>query len=126
MRNFDTPMMAAGVVTAGGGAGTKCNLTLNPITRVLTGSAGKETTVQIKNLSGGGALFQTISYNGEQIATETDSATFTIVGGLTKLTFVYEGSAAGDQIAIVDPCGNILDAFPSDPGNFSITRTVSA
>jgi|CZKX01.1.fsa_nt_gi hypothetical protein len=103
----------------------QCNLKSDPVTGVLSGTAGNKTTVQIKNLNGA-ATFKTVSYNGTEIAKDTDSATFTIVAGEKNLTFVYEGSAAGDQITIVDPCGTVLDAFPCDPGNFQITLTVLA
>jgi hypothetical protein len=107
-------------------SGTKCNLTSDPETGVLSGTAGNQTTIQIKNTSGGDALFKTVFYDQNEIASDTTSATFTIAAGEKDLTFVYEGSAAGDQITIVDPCGTILDAFPSDPGNFEVTLTVSA
>jgi hypothetical protein len=101
-----------------------CNLTVDLGTKVLTGTAGKDTTVQINNTSGGKALFTTISYNGKVVTNAATSATFTIVAGNQKLSYVYEGSSAGDQITITDPCGTLLDAFPCDPGNFRIERTV--
>jgi hypothetical protein len=101
-----------------------CNLTADRVTKVLTGTAGKDTTVQINNLDGGNALFVTISYDGNEIAAGKASATFTIKAGDKKLSYVYEGSSAGDQITITDPCDTILDAFPCDPGNFRIDRTV--
>jgi len=118
-------MGAAGGAGAGGGAGTKCNLKSDPQTGVLSGTAGNQTTVQIQNLNGA-ATFITISYNDSEIAKDTDSATFTIVAGQNDLSFVYEGSAAGDQITIVDPCGAVLAAFLCDPGNFRITLKVRA
>jgi hypothetical protein len=102
-----------------------CNLTADITTGDLAGPAGKATTVQINNTSGGAAQFQTISYNGQEIGKAATSATFTIVAGNAKLSYVYEGSSAGDQITITDPCGTTLDAFPSDPGNFRIERTVA-
>ena len=101
-----------------------CNLTADPITKVLTGTANNKTTVQINNISGGNAQFQTISYDGTEIGKATTSADFTIKLGSKKLAYIYEGSSAGDQITITDPCGTILDAFPSDPGNPSKERTV--
>jgi hypothetical protein len=130
MRNFDTPMNAAGGAAGGGvapaaGAGTKCNLKRGPVPGVLVGTAGNQTEVQIKNADGA-ATFMTISYNGTEIAKDTDSATFTIAAGDIDLSFVYEGSAAGDQITIEDPCGAELFAFLCDPGNFRIILTVRA
>jgi len=104
-------------------AGNQCNLT--PDSGVLRGSAGRQTTVQIKDASGD-AQFQTISYNGTELATNTASATFTIVSGRNDLNFVYEASAASDQITLEDPCGNLLAALPSDPGNSPITIKVVA
>jgi hypothetical protein len=100
-----------------------CNLTADPITKVLSGRVGRKTTLQINNTSGGAAQFQTISY-GQEIGKATRSVTFTIVAGNASLSYVYEGSSAGDQITITDPCGTILDAFASDPGNFRIERPV--
>jgi hypothetical protein len=101
----------------------QCNLKSDPETGVLSGTAGTQTTVQIKNRDGA-ATFKTVSYNGIEAAKDTTAATFSIAAGEKNLTFVYEGSAAGDQITIVDPCGTVLDAFPCDPGNFQITLTV--
>jgi hypothetical protein len=106
-------------------AGDNCNLTPDAV-GVLSGTAGNQTTIQIKNLSGGDALFVTVFYNEVEVAKDTASATFTIVAGKKNLTFVYEGSAPGDQLAIVDPCGTLLAAFSSDPGNFQIILTVQA
>jgi len=102
-----------------------CQLTLvSPITKVLTGPSGKDTTIKITNNSGGNAQFQSVTYDGNVVATAATSATFTIGTGDKKLSYVYEGSAAGDDIVITDPCGTQLDSFACDPGNFRIERTV--
>jgi hypothetical protein len=101
-----------------------CNLTADFITKAMAGPSQVNTTLVIQNLDGGAALFQTMSYGGQVIGTAATSVTFVIQPGDNKLSYIYEGSAAGHQIAITDPCGKLLDAFPSDPGNPRIQRQV--
>jgi hypothetical protein len=106
-------------------AGGQCNLTPDAVGGVVDGTAGNQTTVQIKD-STGKAVFHSISYNKTQIGSDTASVDFTIVAGDKDLTFVYGAPIAGDQINIVDPCGTVLDSFPNNPGSSRVSITVSA
>lgn len=105
-------------------SGNGCNLT--PIKPGLAhGTAGDQTTVQIKDPTGT-AQFVKISYKGKEIGTNTSSVSFTIEAGDNPLTYTYAAPVDGDPIDIVDPCGTSLDSFPSDKGNPRVTLTVSA
>jgi len=106
-------------------AGGQCNLTRDVFTGVLRGNAGDQTTVQIKD-STGAAVFQSISYAGSQIGSNTASATFTIKAGSNDLSFVYAAPVPGDGLTLVDPCGTRLDQFPNDLANPVRLRQVVA
>lgn len=118
----DKPVRRSRLMAA---SGDQCNLTSDPVTGVLRGTAGNQTTVQIKDPTGT-ALFQTIAYGGNKIGSATASVTFKIASGQNDLTYAYTSPVAGDPITIVDPCGNILDSFDSDPGNPFGRQTVVA
>jgi len=93
--------------------GGQCNLTSDPFTSLLSGPAGAQTTVQIKD-STGNAIFQSISYGGSQIGSNTASASFSIKKGNADLSYVPAAPVPGDALKLTDPCGNILDSFFND------------
>lgn len=115
---------AAPTRNAGPAAG-QCNLTVNSSTRVLSGPANAQTTVQIKDPTNS-AVFTSISYDGTQIGSNVSSASFTIKPGpqAKDLTFVYSAPVPGDLVSLVDPCGTTLDTFANNPGNPSRLRKV--
>ena len=107
------PARGRAALTAAGG---QCNLTFDSATGNLDGTAGQQTTVQIKD-SSGNAVFQSISYAGTTIGTATASASFTIKAGSNNLTYVYAAPIPGDAMSVSDPCGTRLDVFNNDFAN---------
>jgi hypothetical protein len=105
-------------------AGGQCNLTRDPFTGDFDGTAGAQTTVQIKD-STGAAKFLSIGYAGQTIGSNTAAASFTIQAGTHPLAYVYAAPVPGDEITVVDPCGTVLDRFNND-GEPNRLREVNA
>jgi hypothetical protein len=103
----------------------QCSLTRDPFTGVLSGTSGNQTTVQIQDPSGA-AVFQSISYAGSQIGSNTASASFAIKSGNNSLSFLYAAPTPGVTITVADPCGTMLDLFPNDLANPVRVLTVAA
>jgi hypothetical protein len=105
-------------------AGGQCNLTRDVLTGVLDGPTGAQTTVQIQDPTNS-AVFTSISYDGTQLGSNVQSASFTIKSGNKDLSFAYDAPVPGDLVKLVDPCGAKLDFFANDPGNPFRIRTVA-
>jgi hypothetical protein len=110
-------------LTAAAASG-QCNLTRDVFSGVLSGPSGAQTTVQIQDPTKS-AVFTSISYDGTQLGSNVQSASFTIKSGNKDLSFAYEAPVPGDLVKLVDPCGAQLDIFAADPGNPFRIRTVS-
>jgi hypothetical protein len=105
-------------------AGAQCNLTRDVFSGVLDGPSGAQTTVQIQDPTNS-AVFTSISYDGTQLGSNVQSASFSIKSGGKDLSFAYEAPVPGDLVKLVDPCGAQLDIFTNDPGNPFRIRTVA-